>query len=136
MHLPTQSTKPDSAAGEPLAPPPTVRSNAFVFAAAAGAIALGYALQISYGTHHPVALAWLSVTLLCCVAAILFANASLPRGRTAVMMLIGLGLVLQLAQLFAKPPGVYLSPRSEAHLTPFLIGVTLLAVLVAAGLST
>src|SRR5688500_5025668 len=136
MHLPTQLTKADPAAGEPLAPPPTLRSSAFVVAAAAGAIALGYALQVSFGTYHPIALGWLTVTLLCCVAAILFANASLPRGRTAVMMLIGLGLVLQLAQLFARPPGVYLAPRSEAHLTPFLIGVTLLAVLVAAGLST
>ena len=136
MHLPSHSTKPDPAAGQPLAPPPTAPSSAFVFAAAAGAIALGYALQVSFGTYHPAALAWLSVTLVCCIAAVLIGAMPLLRGRSAVAMLIGLGLVLQLAQLFAKPPGVYLSPRSEAHLTPFLIGVTLLAVLVAAGLST
>ena len=135
MHLPAQSTKPDPAAGQPLAPPPTVPSSVFTFAVAAGAIALGYALQVSFGTYHPVALAWLTVALVCCVAAVIVGAMRLPHGRTAVMMLIGMGLVLQLAQLFAKPPGVYLAPRSQAHLTPFLIGVTLLAVLAAGGLS-
>ncbi|MDQ3440055.1 MAG: hypothetical protein M3478_06860, partial [Planctomycetota bacterium] len=135
MHQPAESTKPDPTAGKPPAAPPGAPTNAFIFAVAAGAIALGYALQISGGTYHPAALSWLTVALLCCLAAVVLTNDLIRVGRSAVVALLGGGLILQLALLYSKPPGVYLAVRSAAHLAPFLTGVTVLGVLAAAGLS-
>jgi hypothetical protein len=103
---------------------------------ALSAIGLGHALQLSNGFYRPRALAWLSLSLAFCVAALAFARRADAEGeqgpsRLTVVVLLG-GLAWQLAELaIGADPIMY--PRQGADLTAFRAGVALEAVAIAAG---
>ena len=70
------------------------------------AVALGGAVQVNYGQYHPLALLWLTVGLVACVAGI-----AAPRNRllrkldTRPGTLLGLALAVQLILLLTRSPG-------------------------------
>ncbi|MET0404404.1 MAG: hypothetical protein ABW123_18475 [Cystobacter sp.] len=96
---------------------------------------LGYALQVSNGNLHPVSIRWLTVALIASVLAMLLpSRQNLGRyAERAAVLVLGLGLIVQFAQLATAAPAMYLRSNRESFQL-FLGGVAAAAVLAGAGL--
>ena len=82
------------------APAPDAESRGAIVILGAAAIALGYALQISNGTYHPKALAWLAVACALCLSGVVTLRSVLLQIRSApAFFLLLAGLVLQVGVL-------------------------------------
>lgn len=99
-------------------------------------VSLGYALQVSNGTLHPAALAWLTVAFTLCIAGIVLpTHPKLESLRdTPTMLVLGAGLAFQFALLLTTPPGIYLQLHDSRADILFFSGLALAAVLCGASL--
>jgi hypothetical protein len=89
-------------------------------------LALGCALQVNFGQYHPLALAWLSVALLACAAAVVAPNFGRRRvaGLRPDLLLAGLALGVQFVMLLTTNPAATIDP---SRLLPFRVGLLLAA---------
>ena len=107
-------------------------------ALALGALSLGQALQVSHGHVDPLAIRWLSLTLVLALVGVvrprlpwLEARAlEGPRGGELVDLVLTAGVLWQLWQLGQGPPAVALTHASAARLHVFYGGFALAAALV------
>src|SRR5580704_7368942 len=102
-------------------------------------VALGLALQINFGQYHPLALRWLTVSLLACFAGYRsLCKEHQPAVSDAdsriLTWALGIGLIVQFGLLLTRSPMATLVVRSPRDLLPFQIGVAAAAVFVAKAL--
>jgi hypothetical protein len=96
------------------------------------AVALGYSLQIANGFYHPAALAWLSIAIALCVAAVVVSRAAVPPSRPGIItlhILLAGGLAWQVLMLLDSSPGMYLG--ENANFAQFKTLVLIQAALIA-----
>jgi hypothetical protein len=101
---------------------------------AAGAVALGFALQIANGHYQPVALALLTCAFALCAKGVFSLGSSAEAAGTArhtLRVILAAGIAAQAVALFIATPGVYLDV--PARLALFRTGVVLEAALIWAG---
>jgi hypothetical protein len=103
------------------------RSAAFF---AAGAVALGHAIQLRNGFYGLEPLLWLTLALICVAAGVLRPT-SARDWHAAVIAILLLGIGWQLATLIRASPAHDLHTQ---NLRPFRIGIALEAVIMAAGI--
>lgn len=99
--------------------------------AAAGALALAYALYVGRGGGYPIPLALLTIAIACCGLAVLsrrVPSVAWPRG---LGRLLGYGLAIQFALLLVWPLTNPLSLTSPGQYVPFWIGLAVAAVVAA-----
>jgi hypothetical protein len=91
------------------------------------ALALGQTLQISSGVYSILALGWLTVSLVCCGAALALTDSRHPRHTDRLVhILLACGIIWQLRSEFRARPGMDLG---SADLTLFKAGVAILALI-------
>jgi hypothetical protein len=98
------------------------------------ATALGLTLQVSSGTLHPLAIVGLTGTLVVISIGIGVGRSGrwTRRTETALAVLLGAALALQLAALLSEPPGIYLDLPGGWPDARFQAGLAALAVTAAA----
>jgi uncharacterized membrane protein len=107
---------------------------------AAGAILLGFTLQLSNGFYDQRTLFLLLLAILCCaiatlrlVPARLFADRVSQPGETLVTRLLLAGIASNLVLLAVCRPGMYLAEPSPFQHPTLLVGLVIIAILVACG---
>jgi hypothetical protein len=110
-------------------PPTAPAANVGWFTPAAlvlAVLALGCALQVNFGQYHPLALAWLTVALLACTAAVVVPTFGRRRvaGFRPDLLLAGLALGTQFVILLTTNPAATVDPT---RLLPFRAGLVLAA---------
>jgi hypothetical protein len=108
-------------------------------ASVAAPVALGLALQVNYGQFHPLALRWLTLSLLACIATLfhLGRRKGSEAGSSDMRMLVTVasaGLVVQFLLLLTSSPIASHAFRYESELLPFRSCIALAAVCAAAAL--
>jgi len=105
------------------------------FALATAATALGQAVQVANGNLHPQAVAWLTLSLVACIGAVVMArsNSWASLGAAPALAVAGVGIAAQMIQLLYERPGMYVRLSTAGDFLPFVAGIIIASLLAGAG---